>query len=94
MMPVHQNGCIACIDAGMDFDWCRVCGRGRPEIPLAPDPESPLSRSARVASGKLNGDEVVAGIEAWNRGRRGEGDFDVADNGDGTFTVTRKGSTP
>jgi hypothetical protein len=26
-----RKGCTFCIDAGPDFDWCRVCGRGKPE---------------------------------------------------------------
>ena len=25
-----QGGCVFCIDAGADFDWCRACGRGFP----------------------------------------------------------------
>lgn len=24
-----EKPCEFCIDAGPDFDWCRVCGRGR-----------------------------------------------------------------
>jgi hypothetical protein len=25
----EQQPCMACFDAGIDFDWCRVCGRGK-----------------------------------------------------------------
>lgn len=27
-------GCTFCVDAGPDFDWCRMCGRGLPEGPM------------------------------------------------------------
>lgn len=42
-----DRACEFCVDAGMAFDWCRVCGRGLP----APPPEPPPSRPFFDGSG-------------------------------------------
>lgn len=48
---MSQRGlCIVCVDAGADFDWCRVCGRGEPEEP-AVIPMSGLRLTIRQAFG-------------------------------------------
>lgn len=53
---MSEDGCVFCIDAGLDFDWCRVCGRGLPEP--EPEPESPVLEAVRKARGHLTGEEV------------------------------------
>jgi hypothetical protein len=74
------GGCAFCCDAGADFDYCRVCGRGEQPSPPPRDVGTnsrarddlcrrvPLLEACRIASGRLTGDEVVASIEAYNRG--------------------------
>ena len=34
------EGCLFCKDAGADFDWCRVCGRGATEDDLRLEPST------------------------------------------------------
>lgn len=39
MTPLGESrsGCVFCVDAPeLEFDYCRVCGRGLPEPPLEP----------------------------------------------------------
>jgi len=61
---VSVDGCTFCIDAGADFDWCRVCGRGQPQ-PAEPETyASPLQEAVRKARGDLTGAEVVQAILA------------------------------
>lgn len=66
---MSRQGCTFCIDAPeVDFDYCRVCGRtaASPASP-SPKPESPVERACRIASGKLQGEEIEQSIRALNR---------------------------
>lgn len=62
--PGGGQGCEFCIDAGADFDWCRVCGRGLPDE--QPEPKSNLAEAIE----KARRIDPVAFIEAYNRGRQ------------------------
>lgn len=42
MKSPAQATCMFCVDAGLDFDWCRVCGRGLPIEPPTPQARRPL----------------------------------------------------
>lgn len=54
-----------CVDAGPDFDWCRVCGRGMVCTDEATPQPSALSEAVRKAQGKhLTGDEIERAILA------------------------------
>jgi hypothetical protein len=58
---MSRGGCTFCIDAGADFDWCRVCGRGLPDAASEmPEPApAPILKAIRKARGHLTGPEVV-----------------------------------
>jgi len=86
------TGCTICWGCLPDGEECGVCGRGAPPEPTPEPKRSPLGEAIRKAQGHLNGDEVVDAIEAFNRGQRGEGSFDVTDLGNGRFAISRRGS--
>ena len=56
-------GCVFCVDAGSDFDYCRVCGRGADPDP-EPEASAPILEAIRKARGALTGPEVERAILA------------------------------
>lgn len=54
----QETPCEFCIDAGADFDYCRVCGRGEPTPPAVQPQASPLLEAVRKARGDYTGAEV------------------------------------
>lgn len=86
-MSLQAAGCTICWGCLPDGEECGVCGRGAPVEPTPEPPRSPLGEAIRKARGDVLPDEVPGLIEAFNRGQRGESNFDVTDLGDGRFAI-------
>lgn len=52
-MLIRQTACEFCIDAGMDFDWCRVCGRGMPQSAFTPEQQARIAARAAEIERRL-----------------------------------------
>lgn len=59
-----REGCMFCADAGMDFDYCRVCGRGEPER-LAEPVRRPLFDGSGCGHPPDPIAQRVIGDDAW-----------------------------
>ena len=56
---MSARGCMFCVDAGSDFDYCRICGRGTEDT--GPDlsdvkPMQNVPYAVRLAGGFLSTD--------------------------------------
>lgn len=66
-----DGGCTFCADAGPDFDYCRICGRGE-EAKLTVEPLTGLRLAVRVAKGSPLSTDGERELEAFRLGLQTE----------------------